>query len=186
MIEAASQPRTKSLKLAINVSRRHFDNPALLSELRSIVRQVGYDARLLELELTESGIMHHPKRVLRHLKACRRLGIKVAVDDFGTGYSCLGLMKRFPLSALKIDRSFVRDCSRDPTNRALVATIISMGHALGLQVTAEGVETASELAYLREQNCDRAQGWYFGRAVPGPRLLAVLDDAAAIATKGPV
>src|SRR5207248_6245028 len=165
MAEAASQDRAKSLRLAINLSRRHFDNPALLSELRRIVRLVGYDARLLELELTESGLMHHPKRVLRHLKECRRLGIRVAVDDFGTGYSCLGLIKRFPLSALKIDRSFVKNCGTDPTNRALVAAIISMGHALGLQVTAEGVETASELAYVREQHCDRAQGSYFSRPV---------------------
>src|SRR4029078_913524 len=138
MKEASSHRSAKPLKLAINLSRRHFDNPALLSELKRILRHAEYDAHLLELELTESGIMHQPKRVLRHLKACRRLGINVAVDDFGTGYSCLGLMKSFPLSALKIDRSFVHNCGTDPTNRALVAAIISMGHALGLQVTAEG------------------------------------------------
>jgi predicted signal transduction protein with EAL and GGDEF domain len=83
-------------------------------------------------------------------------------------------MKSFPLSALKIDRSFVHNCGTDPTNRALVAAIISMGHALGLQVTAEGVETASELTYLREQKCDRAQGTYFSRPVPSTRLPGVL------------
>jgi diguanylate cyclase (GGDEF)-like protein len=178
MTEAASHRDTRQLKLAINISRRHFDNPALLRELKSIVRRVGYDACLLELELTESGIMHHPKRVLRHLKECRRLGIRVAVDDFGTGYSCLGLMKRFPLNALKIDRSFVHNCGTDPTNRALVAAIISLGHALGLQVTAEGVETASELEYLRDQNCDRAQGYYFGRPVQSARLKGLFSRSA--------
>jgi predicted signal transduction protein with EAL and GGDEF domain len=178
MTEAASHRGTKQLKLAINISRRHFDNPTLLKELKSIVRHVGYDAGLLELELTESGIMHHPKRVLRHLKQCRLLGISVAVDDFGTGYSCLGLMKRFPLNALKIDRSFVHNCGTDSTNRALVAAIISVGHALGLQVTAEGVETASELEYLREQNCDRAQGYYFGRPVQSARLNRLLSRSA--------
>ena len=175
MTEVTSLRATKPLKLAINISRRHFETPALLTELKRIARQVGYDAGLLELELTESGIMHHPRRVLRHLKECRRLGINVAVDDFGTGYSCLGLMKRFPLNALKIDRSFVHNCGTDPTSRALVTAIIRVGHALGLQVTAEGVEAASELEYLRDQNCDRAQGYYFGRPVQSARLKGLLS-----------
>jgi diguanylate cyclase (GGDEF)-like protein len=158
------------LKVAVNLSTRHFDHPALLSELRAFSRAVDYDPGLLELELTESGIMHNPKRVLRHLKGFRRLGVRVAIDDFGTGYSCLSLMNRFPLHALKIDRSFVVDCATNPTNQALVAAIIRMGHALGLEVTAEGVETAEQLAYLREQGCDRAQGWLFSPPVAAEEL----------------
>ena len=122
--------------------------------------------------------MHHPKRVLRHLKGFRRLGVRVAIDDFGTGYSCLSLMNRFPLHALKIDRSFVVDCATNPTNQALVAAIIRMGHALGLEVTAEGVETAEQLAYLREQGCDRAQGWLFSPAVTAAELPGVFERAA--------
>jgi diguanylate cyclase (GGDEF)-like protein len=160
----------RPLKVAVNLSTRHFDHPALLNELRAFSRAVDYDPGLLELELTESGIMHHPKRVLRHLKGFRRLGVRVAIDDFGTGYSCLSLMNRFPLHALKIDRSFVVDCATNPTNQALVAAIIRMGHALGLEVTAEGVETAEQLAYLREQGCDRAQGWLFSPAVTAAEL----------------
>jgi diguanylate cyclase (GGDEF)-like protein len=174
MSEALAYERGHALKLAINLSSRHFDHPDLLNELKEITRTVGYDPKFLELELTERGLMHHPKRVLRHLKEFRRLGIQVAVDDFGTGYSCLGLMKRFPLHALKIDRSFVRNCATDQTNQALVAAIIRMGHALGLSVTAEGVETAAQLAYLRQQRCDRAQGSYFSRPIPGTELLRVL------------
>lgn len=174
MTEALVHERGQALKLAVNLSSRHFDHPDLLNELRDITRAVGYDPRLLELELTERGLMHHPKRVLRHLKEFRRLGIQVAVDDFGTGYSCLGLMKRFPLHALKIDRSFVRNCATDQTNQALVAAIIRMGHALGLSVTAEGVETAAQLAFLREQRCDRAQGTYFSRPIPGDELVGML------------
>ena len=158
----------RPLKVAVNLSTRHFDHPALLSELRTFSRAVDYDPGLLELELTESGIMHNPKRVLRHLKGFRRLGVRVAIDDFGTGYSCLSLMNRFPLHALKIDRSFVVDCATNPTNQALVAAIIRMGHALGLEVTAEGVETNEQLTYLREQGCDRAQGW-LSSALPSPR-----------------
>jgi EAL domain-containing protein (putative c-di-GMP-specific phosphodiesterase class I) len=130
---------------------------------------------LLELELTERGLMRHPRRVLRHLKGVQQLGIHVAVDDFGTGYSCLGLMKRFPLNALKIDRSFVHNCATDRTNQALVAAIVRMGHALGLRVTAEGVETRAELAYLRKQGCDRAQGSYFSRPIPWAKVVALLN-----------
>jgi EAL domain-containing protein (putative c-di-GMP-specific phosphodiesterase class I) len=84
-------------------------------------------------------------------------------------------MKELPLSSLKIDKSFVRNCADDPVNRALVSAIISMGHALGLDVTAEGVETESELLYLREQRCDRAQGWYFGHPVPSDDLSALFE-----------
>ena len=174
MTEARVYERGQALKLAINLSNRHFEHPELLNELKEITRTVGYDPELLELELTERGLMHHPKRVLRHLKAFRRLGIQVAVDDFGTGYSCLGLMKQYPLHALKIDRSFVRNCATDQTNGALVAAIIRMGHALGLSVTAEGVETAAQLAYLQQQRCDRAQGSYFSRPIPGPELARIL------------
>ena len=179
MTEAASHPRAKLLRLAVNMSRRHFDSPALVRRLSALVCEIGYDARLLELELSESGIMHHPDRVLDHLKACRDLGMTITIDDFGTGYSCLGLMKDFPLTSLKIDQSFVRNCGTDPVNSALVSAIVSMGHALGLEVTAEGVETAKELSYLREQNCDRAQGWYFGKPVPKSELSAILAYATS-------
>jgi diguanylate cyclase (GGDEF)-like protein len=175
MTEASRHPQAKGLKLAINLSRRHFDSPALVRQLKRIVRSVGYDATRLELELSESGMMHHPQRVVHHLKACRDLGMTITMDDFGTGYSCLALMKDLPLGWLKIDQSFVHNCAGDPINGALVAAIVSMGHALGLGVTAEGVETESELAYLRELDCDRAQGWYFGHPVPSTELSAVLE-----------
>ena len=179
MKEALAYDSGRGLKLAVNLSSRHFDQPALLNELREITRAVGYDPQFLELELTERGLMHHPKRVLRHLTEFGRLGIHVAVDDFGTGYSCLALMKRFPLHALKIDRSFVRNCATDPKNQALVAAIIRMGHALGLKVTAEGVETAAQLEYLRQQRCDRAQGTYFSRPIPGAELSKILRGPRA-------
>lgn len=177
MTEMASNPFARSLRVAVNLSRRHFDNPALVRRLRALVGEVGYDFRLLELELSESGIMHHPDRVLDHLKACRDLGMTITVDDFGTGYSCLGLMKDFPLTSLKIDQSFVKNCGTDPVNSALVAAVISMGHALGLEVTAEGVENQTELNYLRKQKCDRAQGWYFGKPVPSSELSEILAHA---------
>ena len=177
MTEALAFDAGQPLRLAINLSSRHFDDPALPHELRTITNAVGYDPQFLELELTERGLMHHPRRVLRHLKEFHRLGIHVAVDDFGTGYSCLALMKRFPLHALKIDRSFVNNCATDPTSQALVAAIIHMGHALGLKVTAEGVETSAQLEYLRAQRCDRAQGSLFSRPVPSAQLPGVVRKA---------
>jgi diguanylate cyclase (GGDEF)-like protein len=175
MLEAGRRSHMRSLKLAINMSRRHFDQPGLLDELRKLATATGCDPRHLELELTESGIMHDRRRVLRHLKGLRRLGIRVAIDDFGTGYSCLDLMKRYPLNALKIDRSFVRNCATDRTNGALVAAIVQMGHALGMEVIAEGVETQAQLAYLREHHCDRAQGLLFSRPLSAVELPALLD-----------
>ena len=175
MTEALSDEIKQPLKLAINLSIRHLDDPELLNELREITERVGYDPHWLELELCERGLMRHPQRVLRHLKGFQRLGIHVAVDDFGTGYSCLGLLKRFPLNTLKIDRSFVHNCATDRTNQALVAAIIRMGHALGLSVTAEGVETQAQLGYLRAQGCDRAQGSYFSRPIPRAKLVGLLN-----------
>ena len=185
MTEVLAQKRGRSLRLAVNLSTRHFDHPELLAEIKQITREVGFDPRLLELELTERGLMHQPRRVLGHLRQFRRLGITVAVDDFGTGYSCLGMMKQFPLNALKIDRSFVRHCATDPTNRALVSAVIRMGHALGLTVTAEGVENTAQLAYLRAQKCDRAQGFYFTRPVPRSRLAAALDTRFRVTPRKP-
>lgn len=179
MTETAANPVTRLMRVAVNLSRRHFDSPALVRRLRALVGEIGYDFHLLELELSESGIMHHPDRVLDHLKACRDLGMTITIDDFGTGYSCLGLMKDFPLTSLKIDQSFVRNCSTDPVNGALVCAVISMGHALGLEVTAEGVETEAELKFLREQKCDRAQGWYFGKPVPSSELAGILAQFAS-------
>src|SRR5436190_11222406 len=178
MTETANNPYARTLRVAANLSRRHFDNPALVRRLRALVGEIGYDFHLLELELSESGIMHHPERVLDHLKACRDLGMTITIDDFGTGYSCLGLMKDFPLTSLKIDQSFVRNCGSDPVNSALCAAVIAMGHALGLEVTAEGVETEAELKYLRAQKCDRAQGWYFGKPVPSSELSMILSAHA--------
>src|SRR5262245_19714040 len=124
MTETARNPVARSLRVAVNLSRRHFDSPALVRRLRALVGEVGYDFRLLELELSESGIMHHPDRVLDHLKACRDLGMTITVDDFGTGYSCLGLMKDFPLTSLKIDQSFVRICGTAVVIRGSLAAVV--------------------------------------------------------------
>jgi diguanylate cyclase len=104
--------------------------------------------------------------------------VRIAIDDFGTGYSSLKAMNQLPLHALKIDRSFVSDCATNRADQTLISAIITMGHALGLEVTAEGVETNEQLAYLRSQGCDRAQGWLFSPAVVAAELPGVLRGLA--------
>jgi diguanylate cyclase (GGDEF)-like protein len=176
--QAMSLQGQRPIRVAVNLSARHFEDPGLLVELQTLARAGTCDPGLLEFELTESGITDHPGRVVQQLMALRELGVRVAIDDFGTGYSCLKVMNRLPLHALKIDRSFVSDCATNPADQTLIAAIITMGHALGLKVTAEGVETNEQLTYLQAQGCDRAQGWLFSPAVNAAELPRVFQALA--------
>ncbi|WDT74527.1 MAG: EAL domain-containing protein [Candidatus Manganitrophus sp.] len=118
----------------------------------------------IELEITET-LLHSIERSVEVLRRLRRLGIRLAIDHFGTGCSSLSLLKRLPVDTLKIDRTFVRNIPDDTDNKAIAAAIISMGHSLGLRVIAEGVETDGQLAFLRQQGCDEAQGHLLSEAV---------------------
>ncbi len=134
----------------------------------------------LELELTESMVMDKASHNLRQLHALRELGVGLAIDDFGTGYSSLAYLNRFPITKLKIDRSFVHDMLEDPSDRAITLAIIGLGHTLGLKVVAEGVERPREAALLREARCDELQGYLFGKPMPAealPRWMADQADA---------
>src|SRR5258706_9793899 len=130
------------------------------------LEQTGLSASSLELELTESVIVEHTEHVMARFKALDEMGVKLSIDDFGTGYSSLGYLKRFPIHELKIDQSFVRDVSTESDDAAIVSAIIVMAHGLGLQVVAEGVETAEQLVFLKKVGCDWAQGDYFSRQLP--------------------
>ena len=123
--------------------------------------------------------MHDAERISVAMQALKALGVDIAVDDFGTGYSSLSYLKRFPVDRLKVDKSFVRDIDSDPDDDAIVRAIITLGHALGLKVVAEGVETQAHLEFLRQHGCDELQGYYFSRPVPATKMEALLRGLAA-------
>src|SRR5215213_9171218 len=164
------------LELAVNISARQFQEKNLIGTIADAVEESGMPAGLIELELTESVIMRDAPDAARRLKELTSLGIRLAIDDFGTGYSSLGYLKSFPISTLKIDRSFVRDSDRDPNGAAIAQAIIALAKNLGLKVVAEGVETAVQLDQLRRYGCDEMQGFLFSRPLPAEELVQLLRD----------
>ncbi|MEJ6003452.1 sensor domain-containing protein [Paucibacter soli] len=165
------------LTMAVNLSSvqfRHADLPALVSR---ILAEAQVPARLLELELTEGVAMVDPLGAIAVMNDLYARGIRLSIDDFGTGYSSLSYLKKFRVYKLKIDQSFVRDLSDDPEDRAIVSAIISMAGSLGLQTIAEGVETAGQLAYLRERGCNEVQGYHFSRPLPAAAFEAYVRDS---------
>jgi diguanylate cyclase (GGDEF)-like protein/PAS domain S-box-containing protein len=154
--------------ISVNVSSMEFRNEGFLEGVFAALGDAGLDPGSLELELTESVLMKHAESAASILKILRARGVKIAVDDFGTGYSSLSYLRKFPIDALKIDQSFVRQITTNPAETTIVTAIVSMGRSLKLRVVAEGVETNEELAFLQTHQCDEAQGYYFSRPVlPG-------------------
>ncbi len=157
--------------VSVNVSARQFrQQENLVQTVAEVLRDTGLEARYLELELTESMVMHDAPQLVAMLDQLKDLGVQIAVDDFGTGYSSLSYLKRFPVDRLKIDRSFVEHIASDPDDATIVRTIIALGHNLGLKVVAEGVESDEQLRFLRSNLCDEAQGFLMGRPVSSRHL----------------
>ena len=151
--------------IAVNLSGVQLENGEIIKQVHQVLEETQLDPSLLELEITESTIMHHPERVIEVLKKLKEMGVKLAVDDFGTGYSSLNYLKRFPIDLLKIDAAFVRDLETDADDRAIVQSIIALAKSMRLQVVAEGVETRQQQEFLRALDCDYIQGYYIGRPV---------------------
>ena len=168
--------------MAVNVSAMEFRNESFLKNLTAILAGTGFDPRSLELELTESVLMRHAESTASILQSVRERGVQVAVDDFGTGYSSLSYLRKFPVDALKIDQSFVRQIS-DGEDTTIVTAVIAMARSLKLRVVAEGVETVGELTFLRAHQCDEAQGYYFSRPV-SPQQFAILLTTGIAGTGG--
>ena len=149
-------------QISVNVSSKEFHSKDFLAGVRSILKNSGLDPHVLELELTESGLMQNTKHTTTTLFTLKDLGVQIAIDDFGTGYSSLSYLQRFPITTIKIDQSFVQNIDSD-AGEAIVRAIIAMGTSLKQRVVAEGIETYQQLAFLKSHHCAEGQGFYFSR-----------------------
>jgi diguanylate cyclase (GGDEF)-like protein len=162
------------LRMSVNISARQLHEETLVDTVRRTLRATGFDARSLELEITETAAMRDARHTAQILGALRAMGVRVALDDFGTGYSSLSHLVRLPVSTVKIDRSFVRDLLTVPEHAAVAASVIALGHRLGLTVVAEGVETIGERGVLRDEGCDEIQGFLYSRPLAAEECAALL------------
>ncbi len=164
-----------ALGMSVNVSSVELRSPGFVEAVQSVLAETGLEPRLLELELTEAVLIDESRSVATVLKELKQIGVRLALDDFGTGYSSLTHLKRFPIDALKIDQSFVRELATDGDGASIVTAMIGMGRSLNMLVVAEGVETLQQLEILREHGCPQAQGYYFGRPVPSEQFSRRLE-----------
>jgi diguanylate cyclase (GGDEF)-like protein len=165
------------VQVAVNISGRQFHDRDLSQTVIRILNESGLAPNHLELELTESSIMHNSEFAANVLTRWRNMGINISIDDFGTGVSSLTSLKRLPIGALKIDQSFVRDATTDPDDAAIVMAIITLAHNLRLRVVAEGVETEEQLRFLQLLRCDEIQGFLFSKPLPAETLVSLFDSA---------
>ncbi|MBS1146469.1 MAG: diguanylate cyclase/phosphodiesterase [Proteobacteria bacterium] len=162
--------------VAINLSPRQFNDAHLIDDIDAILAETGMDAAHLQLEVTESAAMEDPQRTFEMLGALRQRGLHVYIDDFGTGHSNLGQLKRMPIDALKIDKSFVDDVLTDSDSAEIVYAIIRLSHALNMRVVAEGVESVEQLAFLKKQGCDEIQGFVVAKPLPPDKIEAFFNQ----------
>jgi diguanylate cyclase (GGDEF)-like protein/PAS domain S-box-containing protein len=162
------------LNMAVNLSPRQFRQKNLVQRVAAILEETGFPPTSLELEITESSVMHRAEEAAIGLRELHALGVQISLDDFGTGYSSLAYLHRFPVTTLKVDQSFVRDIKSDRDDAAIVSTVITLARQLGLKALAEGVETKAQLAFLRARGCDYYQGYLFCRPVPAAEIEALL------------
>jgi len=162
------------LTLAVNVSPQQFRRCDINALVEGVLTETAFPARLLELEITETGLMENQENATDILNRLHAQGIRLAIDDFGTGYSSLAHLKRFPLDVLKIDKSFIDEIPYNKDAMEIAATIVAMGHTLGLKVLAEGVETIEQLGFLREKGCDTYQGYFKSRPITAEEFTELL------------
>ncbi len=176
---AAWHRRGHDASISVNVSMRQLDSDQLIEDVSNALITSGLEPSMLILEVTESSLMRDSVATVARLNQLKQLGVKVAIDDFGTGYSSLAYLRQFPVDVLKIDRSFVADMSRSPDAAALIHTLIELGHTLGLQTLAEGIETHEQLEGLRAEGCDHGQGFLFSGPVTAVEMSDLLEIAQA-------
>jgi diguanylate cyclase (GGDEF)-like protein len=161
--------------MAVNLSARQFQDPELPAQVADALSSADLAPRFLELEITEGYAMQDVEKAIETLHELKALGVRIAIDDFGTGYSCFSYLKRFPIDTLKLDQSFVRDLSQ-PEDAQIALGVIALAHSLKLKVIAEGVETIGQLAFLRDHECDRLQGYLFSRPIPPAQFESLMTQ----------
>jgi diguanylate cyclase (GGDEF)-like protein len=169
------------VSISVNVSARQFEEKRLVERIDEALRDTGLPPGALEVEVTESSIMRDLTRSVEKMRELKSMGVSLSIDDFGTGYSSLSSLKSFPISRLKIDKSFVSDLADSPDDQAIAMAVISLGHKLNLRVIAEGVETEQQRDFLRANDCDEMQGYLFSRPVPPERIAELLAEMPAAA-----
>jgi len=174
-IRAWQEAGLEPVPVAVNVSARQFQTRDLDRRVIELVAREGVDPRLLEIELTESYLVQDPEHAIGLLRRLREAGFAISIDDFGTGYSSLAYLTRFPVSALKVDRQFVRGATAGGSDAAIVRAVIDMAHNLGFVVVAEGVETDAQVEFLRRHGCDQAQGYRFSKPIPPDEVARMLQ-----------
>ena len=163
------------LNVAVNISAVQFTDGNLLPMVSKALEDSGLSPEQLELEITESAVMHDPEEVIRSLHELSQFGMKLAIDDFGTGYSSLAYLKRFPVNTLKIDRTFITDISSDNDDVAIVEAVLGLGKHFDMKVVAEGVEDSEQLNFLKSQGCDIAQGYYISKPLSSDQYAQWLE-----------
>jgi len=170
----------RDLAVSVNLSAKQLMHPSLTTEVREVLAETGLEPGQLKLEVTESTVMEHSERSLKVLSDLDQLGVALSTDDFGTGYSSLSYLQKFPFERLKIDRSFVRSMDDDEKSGAIVKTILMLGENLGIEVVAEGIETAAQLDKLRDLGCRMGQGYLFSRPADPETIEAFLESGANV------
>ena len=174
----AQVPHSEQLSMAINVSPRQLRDDRLCDHVARALVKYSLTPSSLCIEVTETLLVENLSAISATLATLRSFGVRIAIDDFGTGYSSLAYLTRFPVAALKIDRSFVADAPSDSADAAIVRMIIEMAHTLGFRVVAEGIETEAQAQYLRRHGCDEGQGFLFAKPMPAEELAALLQARA--------
>jgi EAL domain-containing protein (putative c-di-GMP-specific phosphodiesterase class I) len=172
------------LSVAVNLSALQFSQKDLMAQVGTILDETNIAPRYLELEITETTVMDDIDAAATTLRLLHKAGMKISIDDFGTGYSTLNNLKRFPISSVKIDRSFIRNITTDSDDAGIIKAIITMAHSLGLRVVAEGVESEEQFAFLGNLNCDEFQGFLFSPPVPQDEASNLLLENDARDTRG--
>ncbi|MGH8390790.1 MAG: EAL domain-containing response regulator [Pseudomonas sp.] len=174
-----------AVEVSVNVSGHQLIEGDLIADIAQSLAQAGVEAHWLEVELTEGSLMENTQHTIASLQRLRAMGVKISIDDFGTGYSSLAYLRRFPIDTLKIDIAFIREVTSNPQDAAITRTIIELAHSLKLRVVAEGVETQSQLEFLREAGCDQIQGYLFSRPLPMKELERLLLDKRSLVRPQP-